>query len=386
MVIGAGPVGLAAALGGVRRGYEVTVLEHGEVGASLLRWGPTKFFSPLGMNLPPGARELVGDSLPCDDAILSGAEFVDSVLRPMAGSAALAGRIRTQHRVVAVGRGGLTRGDFAGHPLRGERPFQLLVEAAEGEVVFQADAVIDASGVYGQPCPIGNGIPAPGERSGWDRFIRDLGKLGERLPALGGKRVLLLGHGHSAANAILLLRDLAAQSAGTQVWWATRSMNLRPCVEVAGDPLPERRRVVTEANQLASRPPEWLKVERRATVEAIREDAGAWHVSLGRNRQVVVDALIALTGYRPDLSFLSELAIEVSPSTEGAARLAAALSNVTDCLSAPALTENDLDSGEPGFYLAGAKSYGRARTFLLQNGYMQVEAMLNRIGRDAGAG
>ena len=96
-------------------------------------------------------------------------------------------------------------------------------------------------------------------------------------------------------------------------------------------------------------------------------------------RAVLVDEIVGLTGYRPDLSFLSELAIDIAPATEGAARLTWALSNVTDCLSIPSAALTDLDSGEPGFHFAGAKSYGRARTFLLKSGYAQLETILNRL-------
>jgi hypothetical protein len=148
-------------------------------------------------------------------------------------------------------------------------------------------------------------------------------------------------------------------------------------VEVASDPLPERHRVVSAANQLAAQPPSWLQVERRAHIESIEDDNGAVRIALGGGRVAVVDEVIGLTGYRPDLSFLSELALEISPATEGSARLSRALSNVTDCLSVPAVTPADLDSGEQGFYLAGAKSYGRARTFLLKSGYAQLGTILN---------
>jgi hypothetical protein len=94
-----------------------------------------------------------------------------------------------------------------------------------------------------------------------------------------------------------------------------------------------------------------------------------------------VDEVIGLTGYRPDLSILSELTIRIDPATEGAAGLARALSNVTDCLSVPAVAPEDLDSGEPGFYLAGAKSYGRSGNFLLQSGYAQLDTILKRLDR-----
>ncbi len=126
IVIGAGPAGLTAAISGVRRGWGVTVLERDEVGASIRRWGPTRFFSPLAMNLPSGACECLGGKLPPDDALLTGSEFVENVLVPLAGSNVLSGCIRTSHRVVAVGRSGLTRSDLARNiPVRAEQALPL---------------------------------------------------------------------------------------------------------------------------------------------------------------------------------------------------------------------------------------------------------------------
>jgi hypothetical protein len=93
--------------------------------------------------------------------------------------------------------------------------------------------------------------------------------------------------------------------------------------------------------------------------------------------------VLGFTGYRPDLSFLSELALEVSPATEGAAGVARALAGVTDCLAVPRVRPSDLDSGEPGFHLIGAKSYGRLPTFLLRNGLTQLEAILDRLAAPA---
>jgi hypothetical protein len=305
IVIGAGPTGLAAAMSGVRRGWDVNILERDEVGASIRRWGPTRFFSPLAMNLPLGAAELLGGRLPPDDTLLTGPEFVENVLVPLADSEVLSGRISTGHKVVAVGRAGLTRSDLAGHPVRAERPFRLLVETPEGERTFEAEAVIDASGTYGLPTALGaGGIPALGERCLAGRLVRNLGELHAKLGALGGKKILLTGHGHSAAHAILQFAALLEEAPETQVVWATRSLNQRPCVEVSSDPLPERQRVVSEANQFAARPPSWLKVERRASVEAIREEEGGkLRVALLGGRVVLVDEIVGLTGYRPDCRF-----------------------------------------------------------------------------------
>lgn len=380
-MIGAGPVGLAAALAAVRDGWDVTVLEQERIGASLHRWGATRFFTPLPMNLPPGAIEVPGLDLPPLYTLQTGPEFVASVLEPLANRGPLAGRVLTGHRVIAVGRSRLTRSDYAGHPIRAERGFRVLVEAGGVERILEADAVIDASGTIGQPAALGSGgVPAPGERAVASRFLRTLGDLEASLARIAGRRVVLVGHGHSAANAVLRLGAAAEADPGTRVTWAVRSLNRRPCVEVSPDPLPERQRVSAAANALAADPPPWLDVQRRAVVEDVTaQDSGAIAVTLSGGRLVVADEIAAFTGYRPDLSIVSELPLAIDPATEGAAHLARARRAVTDCLAVPKMSPADLDSGEPGFYLAGSKSYGRARTFLLQTGYAHAIAIVKAL-------
>jgi hypothetical protein len=381
-------MGLAAAFRLSELGHDVTVLEGQDVGHALTRWGATRFFSPLGMNVPPGFRDLLGPRLPPDEALLTGPEMVERVLKPVAESPLLAGRIRLRHRVIAVGRAGMTRGDYAGHPIRAERPFHLLVETPDGERRFEADVVLDASGVTGRPSFLGSGgIPAPGERAlaGSSRLVRDLGTLEDRLASLAGRRTLLVGHGHSAATAILRLASLVALAARdgdakTRVTWAVRSANRRPVLEAVPDPLPERQRIASAANDLAAEPPAFLTVRRKAAVESLEARDPAIRVRFFSGIEDDFDSVVALTGFRPDLSFVSELALEISPATEGAARLSRALANVTDCLSVPSVSPEDHGSGEPGFYLLGAKSYGRSRTFLLRTGLVHLEAILATIG------
>lgn len=358
----------------------MTVFEAEDVGHALTRWGDTRFFSPLGMNVPPGFRGLVAGGLPPDDALLTGVEMVRRVLKPVAESPLLAERIRARHRVRAIGRAGMTRGDYPGHPLRAERPFHLLVETPEGERRFEADVVLDASGVTGRPNWIGTGgIPAAGERALADRLVRDLGALEDRAGSLGGRRTLLVGHGHSAATAAARLAALAARERSTHVTWAVRSANRRPVLEVAADSLPERGRVASAANDLAADPPPYLTVLRKASVESLEARDRSIRVRFSSGVEGEFDFVVALTGFRPDLSFVSELALEISPATEGPARLARALTNVTDCLSVPAVSRDDLESGEPGFYFVGAKSYGRSRTFLLRTGLAHLETILRTI-------
>jgi hypothetical protein len=237
--------------------------------------------------------------------------------------------------------------------------------------------VLDASGIYDTPAAVGaGGVPARGERALQSRLVRHLGALEERLPDLAGRDVLLVGHGHSAANALGLFERL---SPAPRVVWATRSPNRRPCVEVAGDPLPERQGVVAHANGLAADPPAFLRVERRASVEAIEPANGHFAVTLSGNRGGRFDAVVGFTGYRPDVSFLSELALEISPVSEGAHRLHRAIAGVTDCLTPPQVRDEDLLSGEPGFHLVGFKAYGRLPTFLLRTGHAQLESVLDLV-------
>lgn len=343
VVVGAGPIGLAAAFGALERGFEVTVLEAGEVGASLRTWGATRFFTPLRMNVHRAID---------DDALLTGPEYVERVLLPLAARV----NVQTGKRVVSISRRGLTRTDYAGHPLRAERSFRILASTDE---VFEADVVLDASG---SALP----IPFPARGAATAGMIRTLGELDARTGDLRGKRVLVIGHGHSAANALLVLRD-----AGAEITWAVRTAHRNPCEEIANDPLPERQRVASAANALA----QTIRVERRANVESIDGTT----VQLTGGRSVEADVIVAMTGYRPANDFTSELALETSPVSEGGARLYRAISNITDCLCVPKLAREDFASGEANYFFIGARAYGRSRTFLLQTGFAQVETILESL-------
>lgn len=368
VVIGAGPIGIGAALGAIARGHETTLLEAAETGASLLKWGPTRFFTPFAMNVTAEMRRVLGSSAPDDAAILSGAGYVAHVLRPLVASDALRDRVRENTRVIAIGRRGLTRSDYAGHPLRAEKPFRILTDADEA---IEADVILDATGNTSFALPFGaGGIPARGE-SGVDA-IRTLAGLDAQRAALRGKRVLLVGNGHSAANAVLVLRD-----AGAEITWAVRTPNAKPCAEIANDPLQERRGIVEEANDAAR----GVRMERRAMVESVLRSNGHLDITLTGNRRVEADAIVAMTGYRPSDAFTSGLALETSAITEGGARLHRAISSITDCLCVPSVSKADLESGEPNYYFIGARAYGRSRTFLLQTGFAQLETVLEGMGR-----
>ncbi len=363
-VVGAGPIGLEAALLGAERGHEVSVLEAGEVGHGLRAWGQTRAFSPLSMNLSPRLLARIGPHDPA--ALLTGPELAMLLERAAVGL-----DVRREMRVLGISRARMSRRDFADHPVRGDRAFRLLVERCGEESILEADCVLDASGLAGGALPLGSGL---GERAlvGDPRLVRTLGDLHAALPSLDGARVALVGHGHSAAHAVGLLID-----SGARVTWLVRAAHRRPVTEVANDPLPARAAVVLRANDLAAAPPASLVVERRAHVE--RVSAAPLALTLSNGTRVEVDTIVGLTGDRPDTSILRELAVDLAPATEGTRGLWRAISSVTSCLSVPLVRPEELESGEPGFHLVGRKSYGRASTFLLQNGLRQLEQIFERL-------
>jgi len=392
VVIGAGPIGLEIALRLVERGYEITVFEKGRIGEHIRQWAHVRFFSPLGMNLTPRMRKAIEAELPADDSLLTGGEFVTRVLEPLAQSAALRDRILTGWRVTAISRSGLGKMGLPNHPLRSERSFRLLIEDGEGrEQIHEADVVFDASGVYSQANWAGTaGMPAPGERRLNDRIVRHLRDFdGHDLKRWSGKNILLIGHGHSAANAVVALANVLKKNPATQLFWAVRSDKTKPVAEVPDDPLIERMNIVNAANAIAQQPPENMQVLRRTTVEAFDFTAESQNSQSTKPsvriklkiwkdfQEVEVDEIISLTGYRPDLDMLRELTADFSNISEGARGLYRALTNVTDCLAKIEVAPKDLQSGEQNFFVVGVKSYGRNPGFLLQSGYDQLDGIFS---------
>jgi hypothetical protein len=385
VIIGAGPVGIEAAVRGLERGWDVTVLEKDRVGAHLLRWGHVRFFTPVRDNASDLLLKYVSNK-PDPGAYLRGDDFVRRVLAPAIAGAGLKNQILEGWQAASICRRRLLKTDLPHHPLRYDRPFQILMRRASGEErVIEADAVLDATGVYSSPNAAGeSGMPCLGERRADGLFTRHLPDLAGKLKAEWlGRAILVVGNGHSAATAISWLGDLAMENPKTEVHWIVKGDNARPCAEVANDPLPERRNIVRAANDLAENPPENWKIHRKSHLISVeRDDDGAWLALVGHGADeltVRVAKGLSLTGYRPDASIFEELQVSLSPVTGGAAGLAKSLMNITDCLAPVRVAPEALDSGEKNFYLVGHKSYGRLNTFLLRSGLEQLEQIFKKL-------
>ena len=186
-----------------------------------------RLFSPWSELVDPVAEKLLAESGwtgPDPAAYPTGREWVERYLAPLAE--VLATRpgveIRYGHRVVGVARAGRDRLVAVG---RAEVPFSVHVEVAGSHDVLTAAAVVDASGTWGSPNPLGaDGYAAPGEAEHADRILYGIPDLtgSAAVERYAGKHVAVAGRGASAQNALVSLARLAESHPGTRVSWLVR--------------------------------------------------------------------------------------------------------------------------------------------------------------------
>lgn len=394
VVIGAGPVGLAAAAHLHERGLSPLVLEAGtEVGAAIRHWGHTRLFSPWQYNIDAAAEHLLeaaGWIAPDPEALPTGTELVEQYLEPLAATEALASRIRTGTRVVAVSRAGLDKTRTTG---REQAPLLIRTQQTDGTVQDQlARAVIDASGTWSSPNPLGQaGLEAPGEAQ-----AREAGRITAALPEatgrdrkrFAGRHVLVVGAGHSAANTLLDLADLAEDAPDTRISWAVRSADV---TKVYGgedrDELAARGALGTRLRRLVESGTIQVHTSFTITGFTTTDQGLAVHAAtpIG-DRELAVDVLVPSTGFRPDLGILAELRLELDPAVDAPRQLGPLIDpEFHSCGSVTPHGERMLAHPEPGFYIVGMKSYGRAPTFLMATGYEQVRSITASLAGDQAA-
>ena len=404
-ILGAGPVGLEAALAAADRGWPFTVYEAAErPAAGVAAWGHVRLFSPWELNASPRARARLaaaGFPVPGGDACPTGAELVAGLLRPLAGLPEIAPRLRLGARVVEVSRDGLVKSDEIGTGRRAGRPFRLLVEDAAGtERIERAGVVLDCTGTWSSPNRLGDGgIPAPGERAAEaaGRIRRHPPDLAAEEEEWAGRTVLLAGAGHSAQTAARELAALAERSPGTRVIWALRA-DQPGWGRVEDDPLPERARLADDAAALAGGSSPAVETRRGVVVESLEPAGGAGgklRVTLRRRHEngsgagavetVEVDRVLSLTGYVGDHRLYRQLQVHECYATSGPMKLAAALLGAAggDCLAQTGHGVEALVNPEPGFFLLGSKSYGRNTTFLMRSGWQQVDEVFGLLAGSA---
>jgi thioredoxin reductase len=393
-VLGAGPVGLEAALYARTLGLPVTIYERGRVAEHVHRWGHARLFSPFGMNSTPLGRDTILKANPNHDFpghgdCITGREHLARYLEPLAQAEPLKSCLRLNTQVLHLARRGLLKEDDPGDPRRARMPFRLIVrEGNNRERAEEADVVLDCTGTYGQHRWLGDGgIPAVGEMAAEQHIVYGLEDiLGERRAVYAGKNVLVVGSGYSAATTVCALADVAEQHTDTWVLWLARGASTQPLKRIPGDSLRERDRLAMRANTLATRGEGNVEFHPQSFIETVEcpgKDQGFNVTGRCGSKPCTwqVDRLIANVGYTPSTDLYRELQVHECYASLGPMKLAASLPGRRgeDCLKQTSPAADTLRNPEPGFFLLGAKSYGRNSNFLLRVGFEQIREVFSLV-------
>jgi thioredoxin reductase len=389
-IIGAGPVGLAAAAHLTLRNQTFILFEAGEtVASNILSWQHVRVFSPWRYNIDKAAKQLLLKSewnAPDEDALPTGKELYEIYFKPLANLPSFKPFIQTNSKVMAIGRKNMDKLKSWG---REELPFVLQVHHKnEGVRFYEAKAVIDASGTWNSPNPIGSGgVFAVGEVENSSKIFYGIPDvLGTFKDRYKNKNIGVVGGGHSAINTILELNKLKEEYPDTTIHWILRKENIR---DVYGgqekDALEARGALGIKIEQLVN--DDLVNVYTPFQIQEIRQHAGSLILIGYQNDKLQalpgIDEIISNTGSRPDFSFLREIRLNIDPALESSAAIAELIDpNIHSCGTVRAHGEKELRHDDEGFYIVGSKSYGRAPTFLMATGYEQVRSVVAAIGGD----
>ena len=389
-IIGAGPVGLAAAAHLTLRGLPFVLFESGEtIASNILSWEHVQIFSPWRYNIDKGAKQLLEETgwvSPNEEGLPTGRELYEQYFKPLAKLPRLSPFIHTNSKVVSIGRKNQDKMKSWG---REKWPFVLQVHHKEKGVRFyEAKAVVDASGTWNSPNPIGSGgVFAVGELENSNRIhygIPDV--LNKHKERYKNKSIAVIGSGHSAINTIIELNKLKNEFPDTTIHWILRKQNIS---DVFGgqekDALEARGALGIRIEQLINE--DRINVYTPFQVQEIRKHEGKL-VLIGYKHDELkalsgISEIISNTGSRPDLSFLREVRLRIDSGLESSAAIAELIDpNIHSCGTVRPHGEKELRHDEEGFYIVGSKSYGRAPTFLMATGYEQVRSVVAALDGD----
>lgn len=391
VIIGAGPIGLAAAANAAERGMDFVVLEAGpDAGAAVGQWAHVRLFSAWAELIDPAARRLLEAAgtwtAPDETGYPTGGQWREQYLQPLADllTATPGGSVRYGARVVGVSRAGR---DLVVDSGREEAPFAVHVQTSTGRERLRGHAVVDASGTWNQPNPLGaDGYPALGEAENAHRISYGIPDFAD--PAVtaryAGKHVAVAGKGASAQGVLIGLAQLAQRNSATRASWLLR----RPCVGDAfgggdNDQLVQRGKL-GQAAQAAVSSGAVTNFTQFQTESVTSQDDGRLTVASTDGQQVRdVDEVIVVTGFRPDFEFLAEVRLDLDPAL-GAARVLAGQIHPDhhSCGDVAPHGYKELAQPEQGLYLVGMKSYGRAPSFLAMTGFEQVRSVIAALDGD----
>ncbi len=395
-VLGAGPIGIEAALYARFLGYDVVVFERDGIASQVARWGHISMISQFGRSRSPlGLAALkcqdAGYRAPDDDRYLTGRQWIDEYFAPLCQTDLLADHVRLGQTVVAVGRGQCSKPNGS-EGTRTEDDFWILLHEPDGSRSWEtADVVIDATGQCGSPAGAGpGGLPAIGE-------AELAGQLEYRTPDLAGaarsqyagKRVLLYGIDQWAAHTVSQLVALQREAPATQVTWVGNRLSDNPSgpiLTIPDDPSSRRQELILAANCRATGPSPAFTFQDRSGIRhmACDPDNGVYDVEFigsptleSTGSQDHFDQVIINAGWRPDHRLTREMLVRFDARTERPVTPPVADCSWVDDDRAPGAI---LLSDEPDFYILGAKRHGRLAGFLFQQGLAQIRDLFALIG------
>ena len=379
-IIGAGPIGLAAAAQLKARDQAFFILEAGEVATNVRSWQHVTLFSPWQYNIDATAKELLeqkGWKAPQDDVIPTGRQLVEQYLQPLAEL--LGEQVHTNHKVIAITR---KEADRMKSPKRADQPFVIYVQTCCGVKAFEARAVIDATGTWGNPNPAqANGVWLPDEKKLADKIDYMIPDVSADEALYANKRIAVIGGGHSAINSLLGLAEVKEKHPATSITWILRKKRVEDAFGGgSNDELAARGELGLRIAELVEKGV--VEVETPFYITSMKEQGGI--VLTGKDRTLpAFDRLIVNTGSRPNFDIHRELRFEAEAITEAVPALAPLIDpNEHSCGSVAAHGEQELRQPEKNFYIVGSKSYGRAPTFLMATGYEQVRSVAAYLAGD----
>ena len=388
-VIGAGPVGLAAAAHLEVRGIPFILFEAGyTVASNILSWKHVRVFSPWRYNIDKAALQLLSESgwqSPGEEGLPTGEELFSRYLKPLYELPFIKSNTFLNAKVISIGRKNLDKMKTFG---REDLPFVLHVLQGNEMKQFEARAVIDATGTWNSPNPIGSGgVYAPGEVENRDRIFYGIPNIfNEHKDRYKNKSILVVGSGHSSVNVILELDQLKNKYPDTEINWVLRKKNIR---DVFGgqenDALEARGALGIKIEQLINS--DRVNVYTPFQVQQISKENDRLTIVGFQNDEKFalpgIDEIISNTGSRPDFSFIREIRLNIDHALESVSSIAELIDpNIHSCGTVRPHGEKELRHPEKDFYIVGSKSYGRAPTFLMATGYEQVRSVVAAIDGD----
>ncbi len=382
-IIGGGPVGLAAAAHLTKNKLPFILFEVGNsVGQNISSWSHVRVFSPWKYMIDKAAKELLETTswiMPNETGLPTGKELVENYFKPLASLPQIKPYVHLQTKVIAIGRKGLDKMKTWG---REEKPFLIKVEEKGTTNYYEAKAVIDATGTWNQPNPIGSGgVFAEGEIEVKDQIFYGIPNVKrDHLDRYKNKNVLVVGSGHSAINALLDLADIQKEYPQTQLNWILRKDNMDKVYGGKKDDALEARgalgirieQLVNSGNLNVFTPFHVLKLLKKPEGIQVIGDLNGEIETINQ-----IDEIISNTGSRPNLDMIREVRVDLDSSLESVFDLAELIDpNIHSCGTVRPHGEKELRHPEKDFYIVGSKSYGRAPTFLMATGYEQVRSIV----------